>query len=176
MSNPHPIEDNIELSAAAQALQEAAEKAAEGADPRDEEIAKLKDQLLRALAEMDNTRKRAEKTAADARAYAIAGFAKDLLDVADNLRRALDAAPDDQRDSALVQGIEATERAMLASFERNGLQRIAPTSGKFDANWHEVMFEQAIDGVEPGTIIALLESGYALNDRLLRPARVGVAK
>lgn len=176
MNKPHPIEDNIELSAAAQALQEAGVQAAENADPRDEEIAKLKDQLLRALAEMDNTRKRAEKTAADARAYAIAGFAKDLLDVADNLRRALDATPEDQKDTPLIQGIEATERAMLACFERNGLQKIAPTEGKFDANFHEVMFEQPVDGIEPGTIIALLETGYALNDRLLRPARVGVAK
>ncbi len=169
-----PIEDNIDLSPEAQAMR--AEPAAPAPDARDDEIAALKDQLLRALAEMDNTRKRAEKTAADARSYAIAGFARDLLDVADNLRRAIDAVPETERDNALMQGIMATERALLSTFERNGLKRIAPTDGKFDAHLHEVMFEQPSGSIEPGSIVALLEPGYTLNDRLLRPARVGVAK
>lgn len=173
-----PIQDNVEFSPEAQARQaEGAASSNNATDTRDEEIAALKDQLLRALAEMDNTRKRADKTAADARSYAISGFARDLLDVADNLRRALDHVPEAERNTALVQGIEATERALLAAFERNGLKKIAPKDGKFDAHLHEAMFEQpAAEGQEPGTIIALLESGYTLNDRLLRPARVGVAK
>ncbi len=165
-------EDNIELSAEATARQEAEAQT----DPREEEIAGLRDQLLRALAEMDNTRKRAEKSVADARSYAISGFARDLLEVADNLRRAHDAIPDDQKESALAQGILATERALLSVFERNGLKQIAPENEKFDAHLHEAMFEQPMEGVEAGTIIALLEPGYTLNDRLIRPARVGVSK
>lgn len=143
-------------------------------DKRDEEIAALKDQYLRALAEMDNTRKRAEKSVSDARSFAISGFARDLLEVADNLRRAHDAIPEGDKDGALAQGVLATERALLATFERNGLKQIDPMGEKFDANMHEVMFEGP--GEEPGTIIAVLEVGYTLNDRLLRPARVGVAK
>jgi molecular chaperone GrpE len=176
MSNTNPIEDSVELSEAALAAQ-AADKDTPEKDTRDEEIAALKDQLLRALAEMDNTRKRADKTAADARAYAIAGFARDLLDVADNLRRAIEAVPEAERaGNVVIEGVEATERALLAAFERNGLTKIAPTDGKFDAHLHEVMFEGEANGAEAGSIIALLEPGYMLGDRLLRPARVGVAK
>lgn len=167
-------EDNIELSAEAQAMQDAANDT----NPQEEEIAALRDQLLRALAEMDNTRKRAEKSVADARAYAISGFARDLLEVADNLRRAHDAIPEADKDGALAQGVLATERALLAVFERNGLKQVSPAveQDKFDAHLHEAMFEQPMDGKEPGTIIALLEVGYMLNDRLIRPARVGVSK
>lgn len=157
-------------------MQEAAAGAPE-TDPRDEEIASLKDQLLRALAEMDNTRKRAEKSVSDARAYAISGFARDLLDVADNLRRAHDAIPEAEKDGVLAQGILATERAMLSAFERNGLKQINPEGGKFDAHLHEAMFEApATETMEPGSIVTVMQPGYMLNDRLIRPARVGVAK
>ena len=170
-------QDNIELSAEAQARQEAdTHTATETHDPRDEELANIKDQLLRALAEMDNTRKRAEKSVSDARSYAISGFARDLLDVADNLRRAHDAIPETDKDGALAQGVLATERALLSVFERNGLKQVNPEGAKFDANVHEAMFEQPVEGTEPGTIIAVLEVGYTLNDRLIRPARVGVSK
>lgn len=177
-----PIQDNIEVSAEAlAAAQEAAERGGEQ-DPiaaKDQEIAALKDQLLRALAEMDNTRKRAEKTAADARAYAVTGFARDMLDIADNLRRAIEAVPEAERTGPLMDGIMATERVLLSAFDRHGLKQIIITPATmFDANLHEVMFEQpAADGGPPaGTVIAVLESGYMLNDRLLRPARVGVVK
>ncbi len=144
-----------------------------------DEVTCLKDQLLRSLAEQENTRKRAEKNMSDARNYAVAGFAKDLLEVADNLRRALDAVPEaDRIDNPLMEGVTATERAMLAVFDRHGLKQIAPekTVEKFDANSHEVMFEAPMEGLEAGTIIEVLEVGYTLNGRLIRPARVGVVK
>ena len=99
-----------------------------------------------------------------------------LLALLGSLARAIDSVPEIERDNALMQGVTATERALLATFERNGLKRIAPSEGKFDAHLHEVMFEQPVPGMEPGSIIALLEPGYTLNDRLLRPARVGVSK
>ena len=138
----------------------------------------MRDKMMRALAEAENTRKRAEKAQQDTSKFAIAGFAKDMLDIADNLRRALDAIPADQREAntTLIEGVEATERVMLTAFEKHGLQKIEPSEGKFDPNFHEVMFEAEIPGKQNGEIIQLLEAGYVLNGRLLRPARVGVAK
>lgn len=138
----------------------------------------MRDKMMRALAEAENTRKRAEKMQADTSKYAVAGFAKDMLEIADNLRRAIDAVPEDQRATAqtLLEGIEATERMMLASFEKQGIRKLEPKDGKFDPNFHEVMFEAEVPGKQNGEIIQLLEAGYVIHDRLLRPARVGVAK
>lgn len=140
----------------------------------------MRDKLMRALAEADNTRKRAERAQQDTQKYAVTGFAKDMLDIADNLRRALDAIPDDKQDDETVQllynGVAATEKIMLSTFEKHGITKIEPTEGKFDPNFHEVMFETEIAGKEGGEIIQLLEAGYKIHDRLLRPARVGVAK
>ncbi len=143
-------------------------------------IAQSNDQLLRTIAEMDNLRKRSLREREDASKFAIAGFAKDLLEVADNVRRALDAIPaelkSDDRIKPLVEGIEATERGLLKSFEKNGIKKLEPYDEPFNPNLHEVMFEAPGAGKAPGTIIQLIEVGYTLNDRLLRPARVGVAK
>lgn len=140
----------------------------------------MRDKMMRALAEAENTRKRAEKMQSDTQKYAVAGFAKDMLDIADNLRRALDAITDEQLADATVktlhEGVEATEKIMLSTFEKQGIQKIEPTEGKFDPNFHEVMFEAEVPGKQAGEIIQLLEAGYVLHDRLLRPARVGVAK
>lgn len=138
----------------------------------------MRDKMMRALAEAENTRKRAEKMQADTSKYAVAGFAKDMLDIADNLRRALDAIPEDQREATktFLEGVEATERVMLSAFEKHGIKKIEPTEGKFDPNFHEVMFEAEVPGKQSGEIIQLLEAGYVIHDRLLRPARVGVAK
>jgi molecular chaperone GrpE len=140
----------------------------------------MRDKMMRALAEAENTRKRAEKMQSDTQKYAVAGFAKDMLDIADNLRRALDAIPQDKLEDETVkllhEGVAATERVMLSNFEKHGIQKIEPTSGKFDPNFHEVMFESPAAGKLAGEIIQLLEAGYVLHDRLLRPARVGVAK
>jgi molecular chaperone GrpE len=145
----------------------------------EEQLAQSKDQTLRALAELDNVRKRAVREREDAGSYAITRFARSLLDVADNLRRALDAVPEEHSEehfTALITGIEATERELLKAFEQNGLQKLEPMDEKFDPNFHEVMFEAPVPGKENGTVIQIVEPGYTIKDRLLRPARVGVAK
>ncbi|MCB1538088.1 MAG: nucleotide exchange factor GrpE [Rhodospirillales bacterium] len=150
-----------------------------GTDALRAELADAKDKMLRALADAENVRKRAERAQIDASKFAVAGFARDLLDVADNLRRAIDSVPAAQRTDAienLLQGVEATERAMLSAFEKNGIRKIAPAAGTFDPNIHEVMFEAEVPGKKQGEIIQLVECGYMLHERLLRPARVGVAK
>ncbi len=140
----------------------------------------MRDKMMRALAEAENTRKRGEKMQEDTKKYAVSSFAKDMLDIADNLRRALDAISEDQLADETVKtlydGVAATERVMLSNFEKQGIKKIEPTEGKFDPNFHEVMFEAETPGKQAGEIIQLLEAGYVLNDRLLRPARVGVAK
>ncbi len=145
------------------------------------ELDLAKDHTLRALAEAENTRRRAHKEREDAYKFAIGGFAKELLNVADNLRRALDAVPEDLveadvRVKNLLDGIEATERELLRSFEKNGVEKLDPVDAPFDPNFHEVMFETPGTGKPAGTIIQVIETGYTLNGRLLRPARVGIAK
>lgn len=144
------------------------------------ELTETKDKMLRALADADNARKRAERMQIDSTKFAVAGFARDMLDVSDNLRRAIDAIPESKREDEtianLLQGIEATERVMLSTLERNGIRKIAPTSGQFDPNHHEAMFEADVPGKKHGEIIQLIEPGYMIHERLLRPARVGVAK
>jgi molecular chaperone GrpE len=145
------------------------------------EIARLKDQLLRALAETENLRRRSQRELADAAKYAATGFAKEILPVADNLGRALAAIPagaaeQDPALKALQDGVAATERQLLAAFERHGIRRIDPMGERFDSNLHQAMFEVPGSGEPAGTIVQVLQPGYLLNDRLLRPAMVGVAK
>ena len=145
------------------------------------QIAEMKDQLLRALAEAENTRRRAAKDREEARKFAISSFARDLLSVSDNLRRALEAVPEDISGSSdhfknLLTGVEATERALLKTLENHGVKKIEPLDEVFDPNFHEVMFEAPMPDKPAGTIIQVMEPGYVLNERLLRPARVGVAK
>jgi molecular chaperone GrpE len=144
------------------------------------ELADHKDRLLRALAEAENIRRRAERERADVQKYAVAGFAKDLLEPADNLRRALDSVkPEDARDDKtrlLLEGVAATERELLAMFERHGLKRLDPKGERFDHNLHQAIFEAEKSGQPAGTIVEVLQPGYVLHDRLLRPAMVGVAK
>jgi molecular chaperone GrpE len=143
------------------------------------EAAALKEQILRYAAEAENTRRRAEREANDARAYAIQKFAKDLLGVADNLARALTAQPADAGDSAVknfVVGVELTEKELQGAFERNGLKRIDPPKGeKFDPHKHQAMMEQPGSDVAPGGVIQVLQPGYELLGRLIRPAMVVVA-
>jgi len=144
----------------------------------EEENARIKDHMVRALADAENTRKRAVKEREDASKFAISGFAKDILSVADNLRRALEAIPEEQTEQlqSLINGIEATERELLRTFEKNGIQKLEPLDQQFDPNFHEVMFEAPIPDKAAGTIIQIIEPGYVLNNRILRPARVGIAK
>ena len=143
------------------------------------ENAALREQALRYAAEAENTRRRAEKEANDARAYAIQRFARDLLGVADNLSRALQAAPRDASDSAvknLVLGVEMTERELQQAFERNGLKKVDPAEGaRFDPHLHQAMMEEAVPGAAAGSIVRVLQAGYELYGRLVRPAVVVVA-
>ena len=143
------------------------------------ENATLREQLLRYAAEAENTRRRAEKEANDARAYAIQKFARDLLGVADNLSRALMAAPRDSEDAGtrnLVLGIEMTEKELQQAFERNGLKRVAPEQGsRFDPHLHQAMMEEAVPGVPSGCVARTLQDGYELFGRIVRPALVVVA-
>ena len=144
------------------------------------EAAEFKDRLLRALAETENVRRRAERERTDAAKYGVTQFARDLLDVADNLRRAIDSAPESQvRDEVtrnLLAGVAATERALLAAFERHGIKRVDPKGERFDHNFHQAIFEAENTGKPAGTVVEVLQPGYLLHDRLLRPAMVGVAK
>jgi molecular chaperone GrpE len=142
------------------------------------ENAALKDQALRYAAEAENIRRRTEREANDARAYAIQKFARDLLDAADNLARALQFAPKDAADPAVsnfVMGVEMTEKALQTAFERNGLKRVDPARGaRFDPNLHQAMMEQAADDVAPGCVIMVMQAGYELFGRIVRPALVAV--
>jgi molecular chaperone GrpE len=144
------------------------------------EAADLKDRLLRALAESENVRRRAERERSDAMKYGVTQFARDLLDVADNLRRAIDSVPESQsRDDVtrnLLAGVAATERALLGVFERHGIRRLDPKGERFDHNFHQAIFEAENTGKPAGTVVEVLQPGYLLHDRLLRPAMVGVAK
>lgn len=143
------------------------------------EVAQLKDQAMRYAAEVENMRRRAEREVNDSRAYAIQKFARDLLGVADNLSRALAHAPkgdDDPLARNLAIGLEMTQKELLSAFDRNGLKRIAPAAGeKFDPHQHQAMTEQASETVPAGAVIEVMQDGYALFGRIVRPAMVVVA-
>jgi molecular chaperone GrpE len=147
-----------------------------------EEAASLKDRLLRAAAEMENLRKRTEREKAEATLYAASNFARDLLSVADNLGRALAAIPEDERETAgeiennLIAGVEVTERELLNVFQRHGIRKLEAVGQRFDPNFHQAMFEVPTAEKPPGTVMQELQSGYAVGERCLRPALVGVSK
>ena len=147
----------------------------------EKDLAETKDKLLRALAETENVRRRAQKDREDMSKYAITNFARDVLTVADNLRRALDAIPEEARKAdetvkSIVEGVELTERELLAAFDRYAIKKVDPLGEKFSVDFHEAMFEVPTGDAAPGTVVQVMEVGYTLHDRLLRPARVGVAK
>ena len=171
------VEDGAEAPVATEAVEPSAEERVVALEA---ELAAQKDQLLRALAEAENVRRRAQREREDATKYAVAGFAKELLSVADNLRRALDSLPKsearDERTRGLLAGVEATERELLSVFERHGIRRIDPDGERFDHNLHQAIFEAERPDKPGGMVIEVLQPGYVLHDRLLRPAMVGVAK
>ncbi|PSM19416.1 MULTISPECIES: nucleotide exchange factor GrpE [Nitratireductor] len=142
----------------------------------------LKDRALRLAAEMENLRRRTARDVQDARAYAIANFARDMLTVCDDLRRAIDAVPAEARERgeaglvALIDGVEMTERSMHAALERHGVKKIDPDGEKFDPNFHQAMFEVPNPEVPASTVVQVVQSGYVIGERVLRPAMVGVAK
>jgi molecular chaperone GrpE len=149
---------------------------------KDAEIAELKDRLLRAAAEMENIRRRLEKEKQDAQAYAVTSFARDLLDVADNFGRASSGLPADARAGVdgpiktFVDGVGMVERLLIQILERHGVRAINAQGARFDPNQHQAMMEIETDADAPGTVVQVLQAGYMLKDRLLRPALVGVAK
>ena len=182
-----------EIAAPDEAPEETAEEAVETAEAAVERlaarVAELDDKLLRAVAETENLRRRAAREREETGKYAVTGFAREMLAVVDNLRRALDSLPDrpaaggvggeaggDESLAGLVAGIEMTERELLAVFERQSIRRIDPMGEKFDPNFHQAMFEVADSDQPAGTVVQVVQAGYVIADRLLRPAMVGVAK
>ena len=147
---------------------------------QEEEIKELKDQILRTAAEMENLRRRTQKDVADARDFSISKFARDMLGVADNLRRALEHVPGEEKENAglktLAEGVEMTERELLSALEKNGVSKIDPAGEKFDPNFHQAMFEVPNPEVPNNTVAQVVQVGYVIGSRVLRPAMVGVAK
>jgi molecular chaperone GrpE len=145
-----------------------------------EDLEKAQQDILYARAETQNVRRRMERDVADARAYAATGFARDVLSVADNLSRAVEAVPQDLREDArlkgLVAGIEATQRELEKVFSQHGITRIAAIGMPLDPNQHQAMLEMPSADAEPGTVVQEMQAGYMIKDRLLRPAMVGVAR
>jgi molecular chaperone GrpE len=149
-------------------------------EEKEKELAAVKDQALRALAETENTRRRTERELADMSKYAVTGFARDLVGVLENLQRALDSIPEElaAREPAvasLYTGVEMTLKELLAVFARQGIKRIDPLGQKFDHNFHQAVAQIDTPDAEPGTVVQVLQAGYTIQDRLLRPAMVGVA-
>ena len=146
-----------------------------------EENAALKDKVLRTLADMENLRRRTDKEVSDSKAYGISTFAREMLSVADNLHRAAASVPEDARGGsaavkALVEGVELTERDLLSRLARFNVKPIEPEGKKFDPNMHEALFEIPDEGVASGTVLQVVETGYAIGERVLRPAKVGVSR
>jgi molecular chaperone GrpE len=147
-----------------------------------EAAAEFKDKLLRTLAEMENLRKRTEREVADARVYGVAGFARDVLAVADNMHRALSTVGDEERNQAdpkvkaLIEGVELTERELMKVLEKYGVKKFSPEGEKFDPNMHEAMYEVPTADLPAGHVAQVMQAGYMLGERVLRPAMVGVSK
>ena len=180
--SPEEVDDH---NAANADIGEAMENADEARDPADAlrvENEELKDRVLRTMAEMENLRRRTEKEVKDTRQYSVANFARDMLTVSDNLRRALDALSEDVRVAAdetlrsLIEGVEMTEREMLNQLEKHGVSKLDPAGERFDPNFHQAMFEVPNPDVPNNTVVQVVQAGYVIGERVLRPAMVGVAK
>lgn len=169
-----PESENAETDAAGEETEEVAALKAE--------IAELKDRALRALADAENTRRRADREKHDASQYAIANFARDMLQVADNFARAIEACPPEARESAseqvkaVIEGVDATDRQLMAALERYGIKQIDTKDAKFDPNLHQAIAEVPGQGKPAGTIVDVVQVGYVIGERLLRPAMVTVAR
>ena len=146
------------------------------------EVADLRDRMLRTLAEMENLRRRTEREMADTRQYAVANFARDMLNVGDNLRRAIEAVPEELRNhpdpalAGLIEGVEVTERGLAQTLQKFGVRPIEAKGQKFDPTRHQAMFEVEDPRLPAGTVAEVVQAGYAIGERVLRPALVGIAK
>jgi molecular chaperone GrpE len=189
MSDPHqaePVTSSAEPQATTAPSGEPATQAEAALlaalDTAQREAAELKDKLLRTLAEMENLRRRTEREVADARTYGVTGFARDVLAVADNMHRALEAVDPASREAAdpkikaLIEGVELTERELHKSLEKNGVRKFSPLGEKFDPNFHQAMFEMQSPDLPPGSVGQVFQAGYMIGERVLRPAMVGVVK
>ncbi|MGE6742256.1 nucleotide exchange factor GrpE [Allorhizobium pseudoryzae] len=186
-NGPDASEHENVAEAVASRLEEAATEGADQQTPDPLEAVRaeneqLRDRFLRLAAEMDNLRRRTERDVKDAKSYAVTAFARDMLAVSDNLRRALDSVPADAMESgdaglkALVEGVDMTERAMLSALERHGVRKMEAEGQKFDPNFHQAMFEVPNPNVPNNTVVQVVQAGYVIGERVLRPAMVGVAK
>src|SRR3954452_16086445 len=177
----HPS-DNETASAGEPAAQAEPAVAPKPSTSLDRELADAKDRLLRALADMDNMRKRTEREVADARVYGISNFARDILGVADNMHRAMAALDDELRAKAdeslkaLLDGVELTERELMNVLDKHGVKKLEPQGQKFDPNRHQAMFEVEDASVPNGTVVQVMQAGYTIGERVLRPALVAVSK
>lgn len=186
MTNPKNGHDEVPIDEANQTA-EGAETEATLADagPALLEAARaeardMKDRMLRTLAEMENLRKRTEREVADARTYGATAFARDMLNVADNMRRAFETLPGETRPAdgplkAFVEGIDLTERELLKTLEKHGVKKIEPDGQKFDPNLHQAMFEVPNAELPKGTVVQTVQAGFVIGERVLRPALVGVS-
>jgi molecular chaperone GrpE len=180
-SEIHP-QTEADAVASGDAAAEAMAAAPKPSTSLDRELADMKDRLLRTLADMENMRKRTEREVADARVYCISNFARDILGVADNMHRAMQALDDelrakaDEATKALLEGVELTERELMNVLEKNGVKRIEPLNQKFDPNRHQAMFEVEDASVPSGTVVQVMQAGYLIGERVLRPALVAVSK
>jgi molecular chaperone GrpE len=178
-------------AAATPAADEATAAPAEAAQERDPfsviealnaENVSLKDRILRTMAEMENLRRRTEREVSDAKTYGVTNFARDMLNVADNLARALESLPEEARTAAdgalksLIEGVELTMRDLTAALGRHGVKKLEPLGEKFDPNFHQAMFEAPNEELPAGTVAQVVQSGWRIGDRVLRPAMVGVSK
>jgi molecular chaperone GrpE len=194
MTDPLRKERDEPAEAEASAEASASAEAAAGATPTTErdpfsviealntENASLKDRLLRTMAEMENLRRRTEREVADAKSYGVTAFARDMLTVADNLARALESVPEEARGAAdgplrsLIEGVDLTMRDLGAALGRHGVKKLEPQGEKFDPNFHQAMFEAPDESLPPGTVTQVIQTGWRIGDRVLRPAMVGVSK
>jgi len=177
-----PDNDDTAKAAETPAAEAAAPAPEASSEALQAELTEMKNKVLRTLAEMENLRRRTEREIADARQYAVANFARDMLTVGDNLRRALDHVPKDQRGKgdaaldALIEGVEMTERSLEQSLGKFGVKRTETKGQKFDPALHQAMFEVESADMPPGTVSEEVQAGYAIGERVLRPALVGVVK
>lgn len=187
MRNSEAVENPIEETPAEEASQgEPYLNPLEAAELRiaelEKEAAEMKDQLLRTVAEMENLRRRTEKEVRDAKQFSVTSFARDMLAVADNLRRGLEVISDEDRAGAegalkaLLEGTDLTEREMLKTLEKHGVKKLNPEGERFDPNYHQAMFEVPNPEVPNNTVVQVVQAGYVIGTRVLRPAMVGVAK
>ncbi|ALA17144.1 MULTISPECIES: nucleotide exchange factor GrpE [unclassified Chelatococcus] len=180
-TRPEPVDETLAAADAPEnAAPEAEQAASEALEALVSERDDLKDKLLRTLAEMENLRRRTEREVADARAYGMTSFARDMLTVADNIQRALESVPPEVRGSEaakpFVEGVELTERDLLKTLERHGVRKLSPQGERFDPNLHQAMFEVPDPSVPNGTVVQVVQAGFVIGERVLRPALVGVSK